>query len=103
VALLRPAARWVTGRDARAAHHFLHAPVVAAALRQRRTTTEPLCDRIAHVLGTSGQHKELPIQGVRTVRTCLSLARLTVQIAMIVNSIWGLPLRTISIMLAACT
>jgi hypothetical protein len=34
---------------------------------------------------------------------CLSLATLTVQIAMVVNSIWGLPLRNISIMMAACT
>ena len=76
---------------------------MAAALRKRRTTIEPLFDLVAHVLGRTRQHKELPIQGLRNVRTCLSLATCTVQIAMIINSIWGLPRRNISIMLAACT
>ena len=91
------------GRDARADHRFLKDPAVAATLRQRRTTIEPLFDLVAQVLGTTGEQKQLPVQGVRNVRTCLSLATLTVQIAMIINSIWGLPLRNISIMMAACT
>jgi hypothetical protein len=37
------------------------------------------------------------------VRTGLTLATLTVQVAMIVNSIWGLPLHNISAMMAAFT
>ncbi len=103
VALLTPAARWVRGRYARAYHRFLRELRVAAALRKRRTTIEPLFDLVAQVLGITSQQKELPLQGLRNVRTCLSLATFTVQIAMIINSIWGLPLRNISIMLAACT
>lgn len=103
VALLTPAARWVKGRYARAYHQFLHEPAVAAALRKRRTTIEPLFDLISQVLGTTSQQEELPIQGLGNVRSCLSLATLTVQLAMLVNSIWGLPLRTISLMMAACT
>ena len=103
VALLTPAYQWVKGRYARAYHRFLKEPAVAAALRKRRTTIEPLFDLVAHVLGLTGQQKELPIQGLGNVRSCLSLATLTVQIAMLVNSIWGLPLRNISIMMAACT
>ena len=103
VALLTPAVRGVKGRYARAYHRFLQEPTVAAALRKRRTTIEPLFDLVAHVLGRTRQHKELPIQGLRNVRTCLSLATCTVQIAMIINSIWGRPRRNISIMLAACT
>jgi hypothetical protein len=103
VALLTPAYQWVKGHYARAYHRFLKDPAVAAALRKRRTTIEPLFDLVAQVLGTTGQQKQLPVQGVRNVRSCLSLATLTVQIAMLVNSIWGLPLRNISVMLAACT
>ena len=103
VALLTPAYRWMQGRSARAYHRFLKDPAMAAALRKRRTTIEPLFDLGAQGLGTTGQHKQLPIQGVRNVRSCLSLATLTVQIAMLVNNIWGLPLRNISIMMAACT
>jgi hypothetical protein len=43
------------------------------------------------------------IQKLSNVRTCLALATLTVQVAMIANSIWGLPLRNISTMAAAFT
>ena len=103
VALLTPAQRWVQGRFAQAYHRFLQAPANAACLRQRRTTVEPLVDLVAQVLGTTGHQKQLSIQGLTNVRTCLSLATLTVQLAMVVNSIWGLPLRNISILMAACT
>ena len=54
-------------------------------------------------MGTTGQHKQLPVQRQVNVSTCLVLATLSIQIAMIVNSIWGLPLRNISLMAAAFT
>ena len=96
VALLTPAKKWTQGRFARAYHRFLQTPAMAALLRQRRTTIEPLFDLIAKVLGTTGKHKPLPVQHLDNVRTCLALATLSVQIAMIVNNIWGLPERNIS-------
>jgi hypothetical protein len=49
------------------------------------------------------EQKQLPIQKLANVRTCLALATFTVQVAMIANSIWGLPLRNISTMAAAFT
>ena len=103
VVLLSPAARWQKGRYAHAYHRYLKRPANIRCLRKRRTTIEPLFDLIAKVLGTTAKQKQLPIQRLHNVRTCLALATFSVQIAMIVNSLWGLPLRNISIMSAALT
>jgi hypothetical protein len=47
--------------------------------------------------------KQLPVQRLDNVRPCLTLATLAVQVAMIANSIWGLPLRNISTLVTAFT
>lgn len=101
--LLTPALKWVNGRYAQAYHRFIKEPDNAERLRCRRTSVEPLFDLVAKVLGTIGKHKQLPVQRQENVQTCLALATLSVQIAMIVNSIWGLPLRNISVMASAFT
>jgi hypothetical protein len=98
VALLTPALKWVTGRYAEAYHRFLQEPDIKAHLDRRKTNVEPLFDLVAKVLGADGPQKQLSVQGHRNVRTCLSLAVFSVQIAFLVNCIWGLPLRTISVM-----
>jgi len=103
VVLLSPAVKWVKGRYALAYHRYIQQPENAALLRRRRTAIEPVFDLIAQVLGTKAKQKQLPLQKLSNVRTCLALATLTVQVAMIVNSIWGLPLRNISTMAAAFT
>jgi hypothetical protein len=103
VALLTPALKWVKGRYAQAYHRFLQEPDNREHLRHRRTSVEPLFDLVAKVLGTTGKHKQLPLQRLVNVRTCLALATLSVQMAMVVNSIWGLPLRNISVMSTAFT
>jgi hypothetical protein len=100
VILLTPATRWVKGRFAQAYHRFIKAADNQQRLRQRRTSVEPLFDLIAHVLGCEGNHKQLPVQKLPNVRSCLVLATLTVQIAMIMNSIRYLPLRNVSHMRA---
>ena len=64
---------------------------------------EPVFDLSAQVLGTKAKQKQLPLQKLANVRTYLALAPCTVQVAMIANSIWGLPLRNISMMAAAFT
>jgi hypothetical protein len=96
VALLSPAFKWKNSRYAQAYHRFIKAPVQAELLKKRRTTVEPLFDLIAKAIGTIAQQKQLPLQGLKNVRTCLALGTLTVQIAMLVNSLWALPLRNIS-------
>ena len=66
--------------------------------RSRRTAIEPMFDLVAKALGTTGRQKQLAIQRLDNVRTGLAIATLTVQVAMIANSIWGLPLRNLSIL-----
>jgi hypothetical protein len=100
VILLTPATKWVKGRFAQAYHRFLRKDENRQRLKRRRTSVEPLFDLIAQVLGCEGENKQLPVQGLRNVRTCLSLATLTVQISMIMNSMWYLPLRNVSHMRA---
>jgi hypothetical protein len=101
VALLTPALKWMKGRFARAYHRFLKRPDIVGHLVKRRTSVEPLFDLIAKVIGTTAKQKQLPVQRIDNVRSCLALATLSVQIAMIANSIWGLPHRNISEMAAA--
>lgn len=96
VILLTPATKWVKGRFAKAYHCFLKHPENRERLRRRRTSVEPLFDLIAQVLGADGQHKQLPLQKLSNVHTCLALATLTVQIAMMMNSMWQLPFRNVS-------
>jgi DDE family transposase len=103
VVLLSPAVKWVKGRYALAYHRYIQQPENAELLRCRRTAIEPVFDLIAQVLGTQAKQKQLPVQKLSNVRTCLALATFTVQVAMIANSIWGLPLRNISTMAAAFT
>lgn len=101
VALLTPAVKWVKGRFAQAYHRFIRQPDMADLLKQRRTAIEPVFDLIAKLCGATDNHKQLPVQRLGNTRTCLGLAVLSLQIAMIANSIWELPLRTISVFMRA--
>ena len=103
VLLLTPALRWTKGRYALAYHRYIRLPEQSELLRSRRTAIEPMFDLVAHAVGATGPHKQLPIQRLDNVRTCLLLATLTVQVAMVTNSIWGLPLRNISTFASAFT
>lgn len=103
VVLLTPALKWTKGRYAEAYHRYIGWPEQVELLRSRRTAIEPLFDLIAKALGTTGPQKQLSLQRLDNVRTCLALATLTVQVAMIANSIWGLPLRNISTIATAFT
>ena len=103
VVLLTPALQWTKGRYTEAYQRYSDWPEQVELLRSRRTAIEPLFDLMAKALGTTGRQKQWPIQHLDNVRTCLALATLTVQVAMIVNSIWGLPLRNISTIATAFT
>lgn len=96
VILLTPATKWKNGRFARAYHRFIKEPLPAKCLACRKTAIEPVFDLFAKVLGTTDNHKQLPLQRLDNVHTFLCLGVLAVQIAMIVNNIWDLPLRQIS-------
>jgi hypothetical protein len=101
VILLTPAAKWQKGRYARAYHRFIAKTPFSDWLKCRKTAIEPVFDLFSKVLGTANNHKQLPLQRLPIVRTFLCLGVLAVQIAMIVNNAFGLPLRQISNLLTA--
>ena len=77
-------------------HRFINQPFYRDLLAGRRTSVEPCFDLIAKVLGAPSQQKQLPVQCLANVRSCLALAAFSIQLAMIVNSIWGLNPRNVS-------
>jgi len=99
--LITPALRWLHGRYAQAYHQFLAEADSQRHLKKRKTSVEPLFDLIAKIIGATESQKQLPVQKLVNVRTALALGTLTVQISMIMNSIWGSPLREISTIKAA--
>lgn len=101
VILLTPATKWRNGRLAGAYHRFRQRPHIRQHLQRRRTSIEPAFNLIAQTIGTTARQKQLPLKGLANVRACLAIATLSLQLAMIVNSIWGRPLRNISTITAA--
>lgn len=97
VILVTPALRWRKGKYAKAYRQFIKKQTdIARILQKRKTAIEPIFDLLAKLLGTTGKQKQLFKQGIENVRTHLGLGALSLQIAMIANSTWGLPFRTIS-------
>ena len=97
VILVTPALRWRNGKYAKAYRQFIKTQTdIVQILKKRKTAIEPIFDLIAQLLGTSGKQKQIFRQGRKNVRTHLGLGVLSLQIAMIANSIWNLPFRTIS-------
>jgi hypothetical protein len=82
---------------------FVAQPENATLLKARGTATEPLFDLIARLIGAGENQKQLPVGGLPNVRSCLTFGTLLAQLAMIVNSIWGMPLHNISHMMAVFT
>ena len=101
VILVSPAAKWKNGRYAQAYHRFLEQKPVDRWLKCRKTAIEPVFDLFSKVLGTANNHKQLPVQWLAKVRPFLCLGVLAVQIAMIINNVYGLPFRQISSILSA--
>lgn len=101
VLLLTPAATWQNGRYATAYHRFITKAPFIDWLKCRKTAIEPVFDLFAKLLGTTHNHKQLPLQRLTKVRPFLCLGVLAVQIAMIVNNTFDLPLRQISNLLTA--
>lgn len=96
VILLTPARRWHKGRYAQAYHRFIQQPDITRLLATRKTAIEPIFDLVAKLLGVTGKQKQLAIQRLANVRTCLGLAVFSLQVSMLANSVWRLPFRSIS-------
>jgi len=104
VALVTPALTVSAATPAGAAYKaFLQQPEQQALLKARKTAIEPCFDLLSRVVGAGDHQKQLPVKGLANVRSCLTLGTLLLQIAMVVNSIWGMPLHGISHMIAVFT
>ena len=96
VVLLTPAIKWVKGRYAKNYHNFIQHTENQDLMRLRRTTIEPIFDLIAKLIDTTDNHTQINTQSLDNVRTYLALAVFTLQLTMIMNSVWGLPIRAIA-------
>ena len=96
IVLLTPAIKWVKGRYAENYHNFIQNTENQDLMRLRRTTIEPIFDLIAKLIDTTDNHKQINTQSLDNVRTYLALAVFTLQLAMIMNSVWGVPIRAIA-------
>lgn len=104
IALVTPAFKVSDATPAGVAYKaFLQQPDNQALLKARKTAIEPYFDLLSRVIGAGDHQKQLPIKGLAKVRSCLALGTLLIQLAMIVNSIWGMPLHDISHMMAVFT
>ena len=62
----------------------------------RKTAIEPVFDLLSKLLATQGKHKPLPVSGLPYVSTFLGLGILLLQLAMVMNVVWGLPTRNVT-------
>jgi len=62
----------------------------------RKIAIEPIFDLLSKLLSITGPHKPLPVRGLPYVATFLGLGVLGLQLAMLMNHRWGLPLRNIT-------
>ena len=77
-------------------HRFLQREENQELSRLRRTAIEPIFDLIAKLIDATDNHKQIAYKHLENVRTYLALAVFTLQLAMIMNSVWGLPIRAIA-------
>lgn len=66
---------------------------------QRKVAIEPVFSLLTQLTGTENNQKQLPVSGIENVSSFLLIATLTLQIAMLVNSIYNLPDREVSRMI----
>ena len=99
--LLSPAAAWKNGKYAQAYHRFLKQEPYRTCLKCRKTAIEPIFALLSKLFGTLNNHKQLPLQKLANVQLFLCLGVLALQITMIMNSAFGLPIRSISSFLTA--
>jgi hypothetical protein len=92
---------WKNGKYAQAYHHFLKQKPYYTWLKCRKTAIEPIFDLLSKLLGMFNNHKQLPLQKLANVQPFLCLGVLALQITMIMNSAFGLPIRSISYFLTA--
>ena len=69
--------------------------------KQRKTAIEPVFGVLLELGATDANQKQLPVSWLDNVRPFLLLTVILLQLAMLVNSIWHLPFRNVSVMMAS--
>ena len=69
---------------------------VATYQRTRKIAIEPVFDLLSKLLSITGKHKPLPVRGLAYVSTFLGIGILLLQVAMLMNVRYGIPIRNIS-------
>ena len=64
--------------------------------KARKIAIEPVFDLLSKLLSITGAHKPLPLRGLPYVSTFLGMGILLLQLAMLVNVRWGLPVRNVT-------
>lgn len=77
-------------------HQFTKECLYWLNVKNRKAIIEPLFNLISYLLDTTSNHKQLPIKGKENVRSFLGLGVILTQLALLVNSIYGLPFHNIS-------
>lgn len=93
--LVTPATR-ANGDDGKAYRRFMQQEPIAELSYKRKTAIEPVFDLVSRIIGTTTKDKQLPLQRKGNVAAFLALGVLWLQIAMLMNTIWGLDLRNIT-------
>lgn len=75
---------------------YLSQPELQAYQNQRKVAIEPVFNLLKMLLATDNNQKQLPVSGKANVVTFLALGVVSLQIAMLMNSIYGLPLRNVT-------
>ena len=94
--LLITPARRVTRKKGGRYLQYLNQPQLQAYQHQRKVAVEPIFELLKMLLATGNNHKQLPVSGKANVTTFLALGVVALQMAMVINSIWGLPLRKVT-------
>lgn len=68
--------------------------------QKRNVAIEPIFELLKQLLSTHTNHKQLPVCGKPNVATFLMRGVVLLQVAMLVNSIWGRPLRNVTHLIA---
>ena len=93
--LITPAIRVTREKGCRYVQ-YLKQPELHAYQHRRKVAIEPIFALLKMILATDNNHKQLPVSGKANVSTFLALGIVALQMAMVINSIWGLPLRKVT-------
>lgn len=94
--LLTPKTTFAEANALLGADPLYTATEVARWQASRKTAIEPVFDLLSKLLSITGAHKPLPLRGLAYVSTFLGIGILLLQLSMLMNVRYGLPLRNVT-------